>query len=145
MADNPETPAHTDLWVERTGTRRYTGRSSRGAEVLIGSESVDGVFTPGELLKIALAACTGMSSDLPLSRRLGDHYDAVVHVDGPADRENEWYPALSERMELDLSELDVEAQQRLLTVVQRAVDRVCTVGRTIKRGAEVELKVSIES
>ena len=26
----------TELWVERTGTRRYTGRSSRGAEVLIG-------------------------------------------------------------------------------------------------------------
>ena len=37
----------TTLWVERTGTRRYTGRSSRGAEVLIGSESVEGVFTPG--------------------------------------------------------------------------------------------------
>jgi hypothetical protein len=35
----------TNLWVERTGTRRYTGRSSRGAEVLIGSESVEGVFT----------------------------------------------------------------------------------------------------
>ena len=34
-----------DLWVERTGTRRYAGRSSRGAEVLIGSQDVDGVFT----------------------------------------------------------------------------------------------------
>ena len=29
-------------------------RSSRGAEVLIGSQDVEGVFTPGELLKIAL-------------------------------------------------------------------------------------------
>jgi len=35
----------TDLWVERTDVRRYTGRSSR-AEVLIGSEDVEGVFTP---------------------------------------------------------------------------------------------------
>lgn len=34
------------LWVERTGIRRYTGRSSRGAQVLIGSEDVDEVFTP---------------------------------------------------------------------------------------------------
>ena len=59
----------TELWVERTGTRRYTGRSSRGAEVLIGSVDVEGVFTPGELLKIALAACSGMSSDQPLARR----------------------------------------------------------------------------
>ena len=61
----------TDLWVERTDVRRYTGRSSRGAEVLIGSEDVEGVFTPGELLKIALAACSGMSSDHPLRSRLG--------------------------------------------------------------------------
>ena len=31
----------TELWVERTGARRYTGRSTRGAEVL-----VDGVGEP---------------------------------------------------------------------------------------------------
>lgn len=36
----------TQLWVERTGTRRYIGRSTRGAQVLVGSEDVDGVFTP---------------------------------------------------------------------------------------------------
>ena len=93
-------PAHTELWVERTGTRLYTGKSSRGAEVLIGSESVPGVFTPGELLKIALAACTGMSSDFPISRRLGDNYDATVRVSGAADRENEVYPQLDEVLEL---------------------------------------------
>ncbi|RRQ26937.1 OsmC family peroxiredoxin [Rhodococcus sp. Eu-32] len=138
MADE-STP--TELWVERTGTRRYTGKSSRGAEVSIGSESVDGVFTPGELLKIALAACTGMSSDLPLSRRLGDNYDATVRVSGAADRENELYPNLHEILELDLSELDPEAQQRLLTVVERAIDKVCTVGRTLKAGTKVSLDV----
>lgn len=131
----------TDLWVQRTGTRRYTGQSSRGAEVLIGSEDVDGVFTPGELLKIALAACTGMSSDRPLSRRLGDDYDATVRVSGAADRENEVYPVLSETLDVDLSELDPEAAQRLLVVVERAVDKVCTVGRTIKAGAQVDLTV----
>ncbi|MFT4127771.1 MAG: OsmC family peroxiredoxin, partial [Gordonia sp. (in: high G+C Gram-positive bacteria)] len=88
MTDEQDAP-HTELWVQRTGTRRYTGLSSRGAQVLIGSEDVEGVFTPGELLKIALAACTGMSSDRPLSRRLGDDYDATVRVSGTADRENE--------------------------------------------------------
>ena len=61
-----------ELWVERTGVRSYTGRSTRGAEVLVGNEDVDGVFTPGELMKIALAACSGMASDAPLRRRLGD-------------------------------------------------------------------------
>lgn len=138
----PATP--TELWVQRTGTRRYTGRSSRGAEVLIGSEDVQGVFTPGELLKIALAACTGMSSDKPLSRRLGDDYDATVRVSGAADRENEVYPVLAETLEVDLSELDPEAAQRLLVVVERAVEAVCTVGRTIKAGAEVKLTIETD-
>ena len=72
----------TELWVERTGIRRYTGRSSRGAEVLIGSESDEGVFTPGELLKIALAACSGLSSDHPLRARLGDDYQTTIRVSG---------------------------------------------------------------
>ena len=95
----------TDLWVERTGVRRYTGRSSRGAEVLVGSEDVEGVFTPGELLKIALAACSGMSSDHPLRSRLGDDYEATIRVSGPADREQERYPLLEENLEVDLSGL----------------------------------------
>lgn len=137
--------AHTALLVERTGTRRYTGRSSRGAEVLIGSEDVPGVFTPGELLKIALAACTAMSSDRPLSRRLGDDYDATVRVSGDADRDNEWYPAIEETLELDLSELEPDARERLLVVVERAIDRVCTVGRTVKRGAEVDVRIEVDS
>src|ERR1700754_4888898 len=107
----------TDLWVERTGTRRYTGYSSRGAQVLVGSEDVEGVFTPGELLKIALAACSGLSSDQPLARRLGDDYKAVVRVSGVADRENEVYPELRETLEVDLSGLSDDAKGRLLTVV----------------------------
>lgn len=134
----------TELWVQRTGTRRYTGQSSRGAQVLIGSDDVDGVFTPGELMKIALAACTGMSSDRPLSRRLGDDYDATVRVSGDADRDNEVYPKLDEILEVDMSQLDDDAVERLLVVVERAVDRVCTVGRTLKAGTDVTLTVKTD-
>jgi uncharacterized OsmC-like protein len=132
----------TELWVERTGTRRYTGHSSRGAQVLVGSEDVDGVFTPGELMKIALAACSGMSSDQPLARRLGDDYQAVVRVSGAADREQECYPLLEEKLELDLSGLTAQEKERLLVVVNRAVDLVCTVGRTLKSGTTVTFEVA---
>jgi uncharacterized OsmC-like protein len=131
----------TELWAERTGTRRYTGHSSRGAQVLIGSEDVDGVFTPGELMKIALAACSGMSSDQPLARRLGDDYQATVRVSGDADRDQERYPLLQETLEIDLSGLTEEERQRVLVVVNRAVDQVCTVGRTLKSGTEVTFEV----
>jgi uncharacterized OsmC-like protein len=131
-----------ELWVERTGTRRYTGYSSRGAQVLVGSEDVEGVFTPGELLKIALAACSGMSSDVPLARRLGDDYKAVIKVSGDADREQERYPLLEENLELDLSALADDEKERLLVVVNRAIDQVCTVGRTLKSGTTVNFEVS---
>ena len=132
----------TDLWVERTGVRRYTGRSSRGAEVLVGSEDVEGVFTPGELMKIALAACSGMSSDQPLARRLGDDYQATVRVSGAADRDEERYPLLEETLEVDLSGLQDADKERVLIVVQRAIDQVCTVGRTLKSGTEVKFEVT---
>lgn len=132
----------TDLWVQRTGTRRYTGHSSRGAQVLIGSEDVEGVFTPGELMKIALAACSGMSSDQPLARRLGDDYRAVVRVSGAADREREVYPLLEETLELDLSALSAQERERLLVVVDRAIEMVCTVGRTLKAGTKVDFKIA---
>jgi uncharacterized OsmC-like protein len=132
----------TELWVERTGSRRYTGYSSRGAQVLVGSEDVEGVFTPGELLKIALAACGGMSSDEPLARRLGDDYKAVVKVSGAADREQERYPLLEETLELDLSGLSDDEKERVRVVVDRAIDLVCTVGRTLKSGTEVNFEVA---
>ena len=134
----------TDLWVERTGVRRYTGRSTRGAEVLVGSEDVEGVFTPGELMKIALAACSGMSSDQPLRRRLGDDYAATIRVSGPADRDEERYPLLAETLEVDLSGLGPDEVARLLTVVERAIDQVCTVGRTLKNGTEVTFEVKTD-
>lgn len=132
----------TELWVERTGGRRYTGRSTRGAEVLVGNEDVEGVFTPGELMKIALAACSAMASDAPLRRRLGDAYPVKVKVSGAADREQERYTLLEERMDLDLSGLSEDEAARVLTVVKRAIDQVCTVGRTLKSGTEVTFEVN---
>lgn len=133
-----------ELWAERTGTRAYTGRNNRGGEVLIASQGVPGAFTPGELLKIALAGCTGLSADFTLSRRLGDAFDATVRVSGDADRENEFYPELNESFELDLSELDEETRQRLLVAAQRSIDKVCTVGRTLKAGTVVNLSFKID-
>lgn len=132
----------TELWVERTGVRRYTGRSSRGAEVLVGSEDVEGVFTPGELLKIALAACSGLSSDYPLRARLGDDYQTTIRVSGDADRDQERYPLLEENLEVDLSALSPEDVAKLATIVERSIDKVCTVGRTLKSGTEVRFGIT---
>ena len=132
-------PVATDLWVERKGSARFTGRSSRGAEVHVGRDSVEGVFTPGELLKIALAACTAMSADGPLERRLGEDFSGTVHVSGTADREQERYPHLDEVFDLDLTEFSEAEREKIRTIATRAIDRACTVGRTLKAGTEIDL------
>ena len=61
---------------------------------------------------------------------------------GAADREREVYPLLEETLELDLSGLSEDEKQRLLVVVNRAVDLVCTVGRTLKSGTTVNFGVA---
>lgn len=138
----PQTaPTSTELRVERTGTRRYVGLSSRGARVEIGSADVEGVFTPGELLKIALGACTAMASDFTVSRRLGEDYDATVHISGDADRESERYPRLEELYELDMSEINAATAERLVAMIRRSVDKACTVGRTLQTGTEIALEI----
>lgn len=137
-------PRPVDIWAERTGTRTYTGRNSRGAEVRMGPSSDGAIFTPGELLKVALAGCCGMSSDLPLARRLGPDYAATVRVSGAGDEFEDRYPHLREEIVVDLSGLEAAALERLLTVVQRAVDESCTVGRTLLAGASVALVVTDE-
>lgn len=144
-ADTDITPPATTqpdaLWIERVGTRRYTAHNGRGAQVEIGSIEHDGRFTPGELLKVALAGCTGLTSDASFARRLGDGYRAAIHVSGAKDVDEDRYPELAERLELDLSGLDEDARARLLTVVNRAIEQTCTVGRTITRGTEVTLQI----
>jgi uncharacterized OsmC-like protein len=134
----PATPSPTDpLWVERTGTRTYRGFTARGATVEIGPAAAGAVFTPGELLKIALAACAGMSSDIKFSRVLGDDFRVTIRVEDPKDVAEDRYPVLTERFEIDLSSLDDETRAKTLMLAQRSIDRVCTVARTLKAGAEV--------
>ena len=140
---NPDEPAPEQpaLWIERVGTRRYVGYSERGGVVQIGGAEADETFTPGELLKIALAACTGLTSDAAFARRLGDDYPATIHVSGAKNVAEDRYPNLVERLEVDLSSLDEAARERLVTVVTRAIDQACTVARTLKAGATIELSI----
>jgi len=134
----------THLWVERTGHRRYVGHSSRGASVEIGDIEYEGAFTPGELLKLALAGCTGLTGDNALSRRLGEDVAVTIEVGGPNQGEEDRYPALAERLVVDLSGLADDERERLLVVLNRAVAEHCTVSRTLAAGATVTLTIDGE-
>ena len=125
-------PGPAPVHVERTGTRRYVARNDRGAEVQIGGEEVDAVFTPGELLAIALGACNVMSTDLPLVRRLGEDFTAQVSVRRTKLAEENRYTAAD--VELVLGPEAADRLAELEPVITRAVERGCTVGRTIEAG-----------
>jgi len=142
---NPLANSHdTRLWVERTGERRYVGHNSRGAVVELGDIKYPGAFTPGELLKIALAGCSGLSVDHAIARRLGDDVALTIEVGGMADEDEDRYPALAERLVVDMSSLSQEDRTRLLAVMNRAIVEHCTVGRTVKAGATVTVTVDGE-
>jgi len=140
----PTLPAPSDpavVWIERTGSSTFRGRNSRGATVEIAPITHDGAFTAGELLKVALAGCAGLTADSALARRLGDEFPATITAAGLKDQEADRYPALTEELIVDLSGLEPEERERVITVVNRAIDAHCTVRRTLAAGARVELRI----
>lgn len=135
----PENVSTDALWVERVGEREYVGHNDRGASVTFAGAGVPGTFTPGELLKLAAAACTGLVTDRALARRVGDDYKAQVHVSAVKNQEENRYETLEEKIVVDLSSLDAETRERLLALLERTVHTQCTVGRTIEAGAPIAL------
>ena len=122
--------AHGSVSVARTGTRTYQGLNESGEIVLVGPAGTPGHFSPGELLKIALAACAGMSSDRVISRRLGDDYDTTIWVHGLAD-ESDRYSEVDEEMLLDTTGLSDEDRTALLAIIQKSILASCTIERTL--------------
>ncbi|BDZ55506.1 OsmC family protein [Agromyces marinus] len=117
--------------VSRTGPRTYEGLNERGSTVLIGPADAPGHFTPGELLKLALAGCAGMSADTAAARRLGDDVAITVWAHGTADDENR-YRDLDEEIVIDLTSLEPEEREQLVSIMSRAIGRACTVARSVE-------------
>ena len=132
------------LWAERTGPRTYTGRSSSGAEVEIGPHGTEGTFSPSDLFALGLAACNLMSADAALARRLGDDFDATVGVQTRLVAGQNRYGRADIEIVVDLEKLSEADREQLIEVVHRAVEKGCTVGRTIDKGMQQELHVTSE-
>ncbi|WP_043536841.1 OsmC family protein [Actinomyces polynesiensis] len=120
------------LFLERQGTRQYVARNARGAELLLGDGP--GRFSPGDLLKIALAGCNAMSSDRRLENVLGEDFAQVVGVSGAYDKEADRFDSFQVELVQDLSSLDESARADLERRAEAAIDRNCTIGHTLVRG-----------
>ncbi|MDR6906679.1 putative OsmC-like protein [Agromyces sp. 3263] len=128
--------------VARIAPRRYQGLNERGATVTIGGEELEGEhFTPGELLKIALVGCAGLSADTVAARRLGDDFAMTIWAHGRSNEENR-YARIDEEILVDLSVLDPEDRDKLIHIMDKAIERGCTVARSIEDS--VELRTTID-
>jgi uncharacterized OsmC-like protein len=131
----------TELTVERIGDHEFTGRNDRGATVRIGRSGAPGSFSPGELLQIAAAGCAAVTVEELVTRRAGADARLVAtatHERSPGVSE---YELLRVRLLADLSFLDEDTRQRVVQAMNTAVQRQCTVSRTIERGTPVELTI----
>lgn len=118
-----------NLHLERQGVRQYVARNARGAEVLVGDGP--GRFSPGDLLKIALAGCNAMSSDRRFTGVLGDDFTQVIGVSGDFDDQNDRYLSFQVELVQDLSGLDDEERTRLERRASGAIARNCTIEHTL--------------
>ncbi len=120
------------LFLERQGTRQYVARNARGAEVLLGDGP--GRFSPGDLLKIALAGCNAMSSDRRLITALGEDFAQVIGVSGAYDEAADRFDSFQVELVQDLSGLAEEERAALEHRAESAIERNCTIGHTLTRG-----------
>ena len=149
MAEQPLEHAHAvseriapgSVSVTRVAPRRYEGLNERGATVTIGGEELEGEhFTPGELLKIALVGCAGLSADTVAARRLGDDFAMTIWAHGRSNEENR-YRRIDEEILVDLSVLDPEDREKLIRIMDKAIERGCTVARSIEDSVELHTTI----
>ncbi|WP_328618386.1 OsmC family protein [Amycolatopsis sp. NBC_00355] len=125
------------LEVQRDGQHSFVGRNDRGAEVRLGRTGAEGAFSPAELLQIAAAGCSAVTAEELITRRVGE--DAKFRVTVSADRREgaSELDAVHVAFDVDVSTLAADQREALAGAVDRAIERLCTVSRTLKKGIPV--------
>jgi uncharacterized OsmC-like protein len=125
------------LEVQRDGQHAFVGRNDRGAEVRLGRTGAEGAFSPAELLQIAAAGCSAVTAEELITRRVGE--DAKFRVTVSADRREgaSELDAVHVAFDVDVSTLAADQREALAGAVDRAIERLCTVSRTLKKGIPV--------
>lgn len=136
-------PTETNsVWAQRTGTRQYLAHNARGAEVRVGMGP--GEFSPGDLLKIALATCNTLSADHRLAKALGEDMDVTVVCATLKHETEERYTDFDVQILADFASLSPEQRATLTARVEGAIERGCTVGHTLEQGAGIRLHLMDE-
>lgn len=131
----------TPVEVRRTGDHSYTATNGRGGSVQIGTDGVPDSFTPGELLLAAIAGCSGLTGENLLTRRIGDSAEVTVYADRTkAPEDPKKFASVQVSFDVDLSSIADEGERgKLLDAVERAIERSCTVSRSVQESTPITL------
>ncbi len=131
------------LWVERNKDGSWDAYSEDGAHLKFGHGK--GVFTPGDLMKIALAGCAALSSQFAIEHTLGEGKGAKIVVDGTYDADNDAYINFNEQVVVDAMDagLSDEDAEKLKERITRHIDKGCTVKHTYVQETPVRMDVTI--
>ena len=130
------------------GKRLWVGSwdafSEDGAHIKFGKGR--GQFTPGDLMKIALAGCAALSSQFAVEHTLGEGKGAKIVVDGTYDADNDAYIGFDEQVVIDASDagLSDEDAEKFKERVTRHIDKGCTVKHTYVEKTPVRMNVTIK-
>jgi uncharacterized OsmC-like protein len=130
----------TSVRVQRTGDHQFRGSNDRGAEVALGIAGQEGSFTPAELLLVAIGGCAHVTGESLLVRRVGDEAPQEVTIEATKDTDESRFPSVRVSFNVDLS--GVDNSDEAATTVLRAVERLCTVSRTVQHGADVTVELN---
>jgi uncharacterized OsmC-like protein len=132
------------LEVQREGEHAFVGRNERGAEVRIGRKGAEGAFSPAELLQIAAAGCSAVTAENLITRRIGE--DSKFRVGVTADQREgaSELDGVHVAFDVDVSSLPASEREALAGAVDRAIERLCTVSRTLKKGIPVTESFPVE-
>ena len=125
------------LWVERNKDGSWDAFSDDGKG--------RGVFTPGDLMKIALAGCAALSSQFAIEHTLGDGKGAKIVVDGTYDADSDAYINFNEQVVVDATDakLSEEDANKLKERVTRHIEKGCTVKHTYVQETPVRMDVTV--
>lgn len=136
---NSTNPPHVQL--ERIGTRVFTARTPTGVTLKVGPSKEDGCISPGQLLQLALAGCAAMSADARLAHALGDDYACTWDARADFAAREDLYTALHAACRADFSALSEQDVAKTTSRAMAAIERACTVGRTLERKPAISITV----
>lgn len=134
--------SHRSIELTQIGPGRFRAANDRGGETFMGGGGDDPDFTPVELLLAAIAGCTAANVE-PVTSRRATATAFRITAAGEKVRDEEGGRMEDLTLQVDIAfpegpEGDA-AREVLPRILEQTHQRLCTVSRTVQRGAPIRL------